>query len=52
MRPETADDAAAVRAVIHPSGGVTRYMIDGDLFEAPGPLSVSLGPSISIVTLR
>ena len=37
------------RAVLHPSDGVTRYVIDGDVYVHDGPLEIACGPQIRLV---
>lgn len=37
-------------AVLHPSDGVSRYVIDGDVYVHDGPLELSCGPRIRLIT--
>ncbi|MCA9587467.1 MAG: sphingosine kinase [Myxococcales bacterium] len=49
MAPGHTLEATPTRAVIHGTRDPVRFMIDGDLQEAPGPLEVSTGPRVRIV---
>jgi len=52
MRPGRAYDAVASRMVVQGSGRGVRYMIDGDLHEATGDLTVEIGPRVRLVVVR
>jgi diacylglycerol kinase (ATP) len=52
MRPGKTFDALLKRAVVRSSDGPMRYMIDGDLHEAPGEIEVAIGPKVKLVVLR
>jgi diacylglycerol kinase family enzyme len=52
MRPGCAREALSSRMVVKSAGGPVRYMVDGDLHEAPEELSVSIGPRIRLVVFR
>jgi diacylglycerol kinase (ATP) len=43
-------DALTSRMVVRSADGRMRYMIDGDLHECAGPVSVSIGPRVRLVT--
>ncbi len=51
MAPGHAREATPRRVTIHAASGTStlRYMIDGDLHECDGPLSVEVGPRVRIV---
>jgi diacylglycerol kinase family enzyme len=49
MAPGHTYDAITTRATVEAASGHMRYMIDGDLYECDGPLSVSIGPRVRIV---
>jgi diacylglycerol kinase family enzyme len=49
MRPGHALDRVTDRAVIRFEGGVARYMLDGEIFETPGELTLTAGPTITLV---
>ena len=49
MRPGKAVEATPSGATISSADGVVRYMVDGDLHEAQGPLRVTIGPRVKIV---
>ena len=49
MRPGHTYEAIATRATIRSPSSPMRYMIDGDLYECGGPISVSIGPRVRIV---
>ena len=49
MRPNRTREAVVGTAKISSSDGVMRYMIDGDLHEALGPLEIAIGPKVRIV---
>jgi diacylglycerol kinase family enzyme len=42
-------DTLARRAVIEQRGGVVRYVLDGDVHDHPGPLTVEAGPRVRII---
>jgi diacylglycerol kinase (ATP) len=50
MRPDKTYDALASRMVVRSADGRMRYMIDGDLHESSGPVAVSIGPRVRLVT--
>jgi len=52
MRPGKAYDALSTRVVVRGVEEHVRYMIDGDLHEADGPLEVSIGPKVKLVVVR
>jgi diacylglycerol kinase family enzyme len=52
MRPGRAREALASRIVVRSAGVALRYMVDGDLHEAEGELTVSTGPRIRLVVVR
>ncbi len=52
MREGKTYEAVTESATIHSADGVMRYMIDGDLHETRGPLTVSMGPKVQIVAIR
>jgi diacylglycerol kinase family enzyme len=45
-------DKLARRAVIEQRGGVVRYVLDGDVHDHPGPLTVEAGPRVTILIER
>jgi len=49
MRPGHTYEALTTKATIRSPKSPLRYMIDGDLHECGGPLSVSMGPKVRIV---
>lgn len=49
MRPGHALDRVTDRATLRFEGGVARYMLDGELFETTGDLTMTAGPTITIV---
>jgi len=49
MRPGHALDRVTDRATIRFDGGVARYMLDGELFETPGELTLTAGPMVTLV---
>jgi diacylglycerol kinase (ATP) len=50
MPSEKTYDALASRMVVRSADGRMRYMIDGDLHECAGPIAVSIGPRVRLVT--
>ncbi len=50
MRQDKTYDALANRMVVRSADGRMRYMIDGDLHESSGPVAVSIGPRVRLVT--
>ncbi len=50
MRSDKTYDALASRMVVRSADGRMRYMIDGDLHECSGPIAVSIGPRVRLVT--
>lgn len=50
MRPGHALERVTDRAVIRFADGVARYMLDGEIFETPGELALSAGPTIMLVS--
>jgi diacylglycerol kinase (ATP) len=52
MRPGTSYDAVTGRMVVRGAGHRVRYMIDGDLHEAPDDLTVEIGPRVRLVVVR
>ncbi|HEX8790479.1 MAG TPA: diacylglycerol kinase family protein [Polyangiaceae bacterium] len=52
MRPGKTFDALLKRAVVRSADGHMRYMIDGDLHEAPGDVEVTIGPKVKLVVVR
>lgn len=51
MREDKCQDALATGATLRFAGGRGRYMLDGDLFDEPGAVTLSLGPRVRIATL-
>jgi len=49
MRPGHALDRVSDQATIRFESGLARYMLDGELFETPGDLTLTAGPTIAIV---
>ena len=49
MHPGHALDRVTDHATIRFASGVARYMLDGELFETPGDLTLRAGPTIAIV---
>jgi diacylglycerol kinase (ATP) len=49
MRPGKAREALSSRMVVRSAEGPLRYMIDGDLHEAPGEVAVTIGPPVRLV---
>jgi diacylglycerol kinase (ATP) len=49
MRPGRALDRVTDRAVIRFESGVARYMLDGEIFETPGELVLTVGPTVTLV---
>ncbi len=49
MTPGHALESLTHRATIHSASRQIRYMVDGDLHECEGPLTVSIGPRVRIV---
>lgn len=52
MRDGAAHEALVDSATLTFDDGVARYMFDGDLVDAPGPLTLRAGPRVRIATLR
>jgi diacylglycerol kinase (ATP) len=52
MRPGKALDAISGRMTVRSADGVVRYMIDGDLHEHRGAVTVSIGPRVRLVVVR
>jgi diacylglycerol kinase (ATP) len=50
MRTDKTYDALASRMVVRSAAGRMGYMIDGDLHESRGPIAVSIGPRVRLVT--
>ncbi len=50
MPPSKTYDALAHRMVVQSADGRMRYMIDGDLHESRGGISVAIGPRVRLVT--
>ncbi len=51
MRDGKTYEATPTRARLHSSDGTMRYMIDGDLHESKGPLDVTIGPRVKILSI-
>ncbi len=49
MRPGHALDRVSDHATIRFESGLARYMLDGELFETSGDLTLTAGPTITIV---
>lgn len=49
MRPGHALERVTDRATVRFDGGVARYMLDGEIFEVPGDLVLSAGPTVTLV---
>ena len=49
MRPGHALERVTDHAVLRFAGGVARYMLDGELFESAGDLTLSAGPTVTLV---
>lgn len=49
MRPGHALERVTDRATVRFESGVARYMLDGELFESPGDVTLSAGPTVTIV---
>ncbi len=52
MRAGKAFDALAARVTVRSPQRPLRYMIDGDLHESSGELTVSIGPRVRLVVVR
>jgi len=52
MRPGRSYEAVASRMVVRATSRRVRYMIDGDLHEAPDDLTVEIGPRVRLVVVR
>jgi hypothetical protein len=52
MRPGRAFEALSHRMIVRDATGHVRYMIDGDLHEARGNVSVASGPRVRLVVVR
>jgi diacylglycerol kinase (ATP) len=52
MRPGRANEALSERMTLRSADGTVRYMIDGDLHECRGELTVSIGPRVRLVVVR
>jgi diacylglycerol kinase family enzyme len=52
MRPGKAHDALTNRMTVRSNDGVVRYMIDGDLHEHRGALTVEIGPRVRLLVVR
>lgn len=52
MRPGKTYDALCGQVVVRGAEDPIRYMIDGDLHVAKGPLEVSIGPRVKLVVVR
>ena len=52
MRTGKAYDGLSTRVIVRGAEDHVRYMIDGDLHEADGPLEVSIGPRVRLVVVR
>jgi diacylglycerol kinase family enzyme len=50
MRSDKTYDALTSRIVVRSADGRMGYMIDGDLHECSGPIAVSIGPRVRLVT--
>jgi diacylglycerol kinase family enzyme len=50
MRSDKTYDTLASRMVVRSADGRMRYMIDGDLHQCSGPVAVSIGPRVRLVT--
>jgi hypothetical protein len=51
MRGDKCMDALTAEGRLRFASGQGRYMLDGDLFEEPGEVTVKLGPRVRIATL-
>ncbi|HEY1958687.1 MAG TPA: diacylglycerol kinase family protein [Polyangiaceae bacterium] len=51
MREGKTYEATPTRARLHSRDGTMRYMIDGDLHESKGPLDVTIGPRVKILSI-
>jgi len=52
LRPGLAYEAVSGRIVVRGAGRHVRYMIDGDLHEARGDLTVAIGPRVRLLVVR
>jgi diacylglycerol kinase (ATP) len=52
MRPGKTLEALPGRMTVRSADGVVRYMIDGDLHEHHGAVTVSIGPHVRLVVVR
>jgi diacylglycerol kinase family enzyme len=52
MRPGKTFEALSGRMMVESADGTVRYMIDGDLHEHVGPVTVSIGPRVRLVVVR
>ena len=52
LSPRRATSFVANRVVLEPEDMETTYTLDGDLYQAQGPLAVELGPALEIVKPR
>jgi diacylglycerol kinase family enzyme len=52
LSPKRADSFVATRMVVEPVAAESTYTLDGDLYTAPGPLVVEVGPPLDIVKPR
>ncbi len=52
MRPGKAFEALAGQMTVESADGIVRYMIDGDLHEHRGAVTVGVGPRVRLVVVR
>lgn len=52
MRPGKAYEALSDRMTLRSEDGIVRYMIDGDLHESRGGITVGIGPRVRLVVVR
>jgi hypothetical protein len=52
MRPHKADEAVSPRAVLSPSSAALPYMVDGDLYATRGDVTLSIGPLVTLLSIR
>jgi diacylglycerol kinase (ATP) len=52
MRPGKAYEALSERMTVRSADGTVRYMIDGDLHESRGSLTVDIGPRVRLLVVR
>jgi diacylglycerol kinase family enzyme len=52
IRPHKADEAVTPSAVLSSTSAALPYMVDGDLYDASGDVSVSAGPPVTLLSIR